>query len=154
MVRLVSMDSTDFHPYLERLIREYAADHVRTGRWTEQEGPAKSREEVGKLLPAGLETPDNFLFTIIADPSQDKVGLIWLAIEPRGAFIYDLNVFEPHRRRGYAEEAMLLIEGVAREKGARKISLHVFGDNQGARMLYTKLGYCETNVAMSKSLVP
>ncbi len=80
--------------------------------------------------------------------------MIWLAIEPRGGFVYDLRVFETYRRRGYAEQAMRLIEQVAREKGVGKVSLHVFGDNLGARKLYTKLGYSETNVLMSKSLDP
>ncbi len=46
------------------------------------------------------------------------------------------------------------MEKIARDKGAQKISLHVFGYNLGARKLYTKLGYAETNVAMSKALAP
>ena len=152
MARLVPMDPRDFDPFIERLVREYAADHVRLGRWTAEEGVSKAREETEKLLPKGLETPDNLLFTILAGSPEEKVGAIWLAIEPRGAFIYDLIVFEPYRRRGYAEEGMRLIEAVAREQGAQRISLHVFGDNQGARKLYSKLGYSETNVMMSKPL--
>ncbi len=154
MLRLVSMDPGDFDRYFEPLAREYAADHVKTGRWTEEEGLANAKEEIRKLLPAGLETPNQFLFTMVDLPSGDKVGLIWLAVEPRGGFIYDLRVFETYRRRGYAEQAMRLIEQVAREKGVGKVSLHVFGDNVVARKLYTKLGYSETNVLMSKSLDP
>ena len=66
----------------------------------------------------------------------------------------DLIVEEAHRRRGYAEEAMRLAEAIAREKGASRISLHVFAHNVGARRLYDKLGYEETNVVMSKVLAP
>ncbi len=80
--------------------------------------------------------------------------MIWLAIEPRGGFVYDLKVFEPFRRQGHAEHAMRLLEQVVRDHGAQKLSLHVFGDNHGARQLYVKLGYAETNVMMSKSLTP
>jgi ribosomal protein S18 acetylase RimI-like enzyme len=148
------METGDFEPYVERVIREYAADHVRVGRWTAEEGLTKARDEVRTLLSAGLETPNHFLFNIVAGPSDNKVGIVWLAIEPRGGFIYDLLVFESHRRQGYAQEALLLAEGIAREKGARRLSLHVFGDNTGARKLYTALGYSETNVAMSKMLTP
>jgi ribosomal protein S18 acetylase RimI-like enzyme len=148
------MDPDDFDQYFEDCSREYAADHVKTGRWTEEEGLAKAKEEIRKLLPAGPKTPDQFLLTIVDLPSEDKVGVIWLAIEPRGGFIYDLRVYETYRRRGYAEQAMRLIEQVAREKGVDKISLHVFGDNMGARKLYAKLGYSETNVLMAKPLTP
>lgn len=154
MVRLGPMDSSDFEPFLDHLLRVYAEDNVRAGRWTEKDGLAEARKEIDRLLPGGLETPGHFFFTILADSTEDKVGVLWFAIEPRGGFIYDLLVFEPFRRKGYAEEAMVLLESVAREKGVRKLSLHVFGENAVARKLYVKLGYSETNVMMSKSLTP
>ncbi|MGC2788618.1 MAG: GNAT family N-acetyltransferase [Thermoplasmata archaeon] len=154
MVRLVPMDPSDFGPYLEQLTRNYAEDHIRTGRWTAEEGLARARSEVNGMLTAGLNTPNHFLFTIRGGPSEDKVGVIWLASEPRGGFVYDLEIFDSFRRRGFAEDAMRVLEQVAKEKGIRKISLHVFGDNLGARKLYVKLGYAETNVVMAKVLVP
>jgi len=152
MVRLVPMDPADFEAYLETTTREYAADNVRAGRWTAEEGLAESRKQIQNLLPKGLATPDHLFFAIAAGAPEEKVGVVWLAIEPRGAFVYDLRVFGPFRRRGYAEHAMRSIEGVARERGATKISLHVFGENGGARALYAKLGYAEINVMMSKPL--
>jgi len=148
------MQPSEFYPYLEELLIGYAADHVRGGRWTQEESLAKARAEVTQLLPDGLATANHFLFNIVAGPPDENVGMVWVALEPRGGFIYDLMVYEPFRRRGYAEEAIRLAEQVAREKGADKISLHVFGSNIGARKLYTKLGYSETNVLMSKSLTP
>jgi ribosomal protein S18 acetylase RimI-like enzyme len=154
MVRLVPMDANDFEPFLENLVQEYAKDHIRSGRWTEEEGPSEARKEVERLIPTGLDTPGQFFFTIMAGQPEEKVGALWFAVEPRGGFIYDLLVFEPYRRRGYAEAAMVRLESVAREKGVRKLALHVFGDNGGARKLYSKLGYSETNVVMAKSLAP
>jgi ribosomal protein S18 acetylase RimI-like enzyme len=154
MARLARMDAEDFDSYIEGLIRHYAAEHVRTGRWSAEEGPSAAAAEVRGLLPAGRDTPNHFLFSILGGPNEEKVGVIWLAVEPRGGFVYDLEIFEAHRRRGYAEEAMRLVEDVAREHGAQKISLHVFADNPNARSLYMKLGYSETNVVMSKSLSP
>lgn len=148
------MGSADFDPYLDRLIRSYAEEHIRSGRWTAEEGLAESRKEVQKLLPAGPKTPNHFLYTIIGGSPEEKVGVTWLASEPRGGFVYDLLIFDSFRRRGYAEEAMRVLERVAKEKGIRKLSLHVFGDNLGARKLYIKLGYAETNVVMSKMLAP
>jgi RimJ/RimL family protein N-acetyltransferase len=40
----------------------------------------------------------------------------------------------------------------ARELGADKVELHVFGHNQGARALYEKLGYTPTSIVMVKPL--
>ncbi len=154
MTRLTPLAEADLSGYLDRLVRDYAADHVRGGRWTEAESLTEARKEVDKLLPDGLASPDQFLFAIVAGEPEAKVGELWLALEPRGGFVYDLFVDERYRRRGYAEGAMRLAEGIARQKGARTLSLHVFGDNAGARRLYARLGYRETNVRMSKSLEP
>jgi ribosomal protein S18 acetylase RimI-like enzyme len=154
MVHLAPMNAADFAPYLENLVRTYAAENAKAGRWPEADALTESRKEIERLLPAGRETPNHFFFNIVAEPGEKSVGDLWLAIEPRGGFVYDLNVYESFRRKGYAEEGMRLAEGVARERGASKISLHVFAENTGARKLYVKLGYLETNVMMSKSLGP
>jgi len=148
------MSAAEFRPYFETLVRTYAADNVRAGRWTEAESIAQSREQTEKLLPLGVNSPGHYLYTVVGGPRDEPVGVIWLAVEPRGGFIYDLQIAEAHRRQGYAEEAMRLVEQVAREKGAARIGLHVFGENAGARKLYQKLGYVETNVLMAKSLSP
>jgi ribosomal protein S18 acetylase RimI-like enzyme len=152
MVRLQPMEQSEFEPFIENLARSYARDHIRTGRWTEQEGPQAARDEVNRILPAGRATPHQYFFTIYGGDPEQKVGAIWLAIEPQRAMVYDLIVEKEHRQHGYAEAAMRLLEPVARAQGAEKIALHVFGDNAGARRLYQRLGYSETNVMMSKSL--
>jgi ribosomal protein S18 acetylase RimI-like enzyme len=154
MIRLEPMTEGEYGPFLENLLVEYAADHVRGGRWTAAEAPAMARAEVGHLLPAGLASPNHYFFTVVADPEAAKVGVVWLAIEPRGAFVYDLLIHPDHRRKGYAEAAMRAAEAVAREKGATRIALHVFAENAAARRLYVKLGYSETNVVMAKPLAP
>lgn len=146
------MTLADFDPFLEELVASYAREHVRAGRWTEEEALDSSRKEVRELLPAGRETPHHFFFTVLVNDPEEKAGVIWLALEPRGGFIYDLAIFESFRRRGFAEAAMLELEELVRAKGGAKISLHVFGDNFGARKLYSKLGYTETNLVMSKTL--
>ncbi len=148
------MDAAQFDGYLAAMLPSYAAQNVKSGRWTEEESVAEARKQLDGLLPAGLATPNNHLLAIVTGSPQEKVGVVWLAIEPRGGFIYDLEVFEPFRRRGYGEAAMRELEGFARARGARKLLLHVFGDNDRARKLYLKLGYVETNVLMAKPLGP
>lgn len=152
MVRLVPMESSDFGPFLEALVHGYAEDHVRDGQWSPEESLARSRAETGQLLPQGLQTPGHLFFSIVAGAPEEKVGVLWLAIQPRGGFVYDLEIFEPFRRRGYAEEAMRRAERELLDRNVHRIALHVFGPNQGARRLYAKLGYEETNVLMAKRL--
>jgi ribosomal protein S18 acetylase RimI-like enzyme len=61
-------------------------------------------------------------------------------------------VHERFRRRGYASRILELVEDKARELGAGKVELHVFGHNLGARALYEKLGYTATSIVMAKPM--
>jgi RimJ/RimL family protein N-acetyltransferase len=52
--------------------------------------------------------------------------------------------------RSYASRILHLVENKARELGAGKVELHVFGHNREARTLYEKLGYTATSIVMAK----
>jgi ribosomal protein S18 acetylase RimI-like enzyme len=154
MVSLRRMTEGEFQDFLDRNIPDYAADKVRAGNWTPEEAEQKSREEHARLLPDGLASPHQHLYTIELD--GNAAGDLWLSSDPRLAggagFIFDLFVVEEFRRRGIATEAMRLLEGEASRLELSGLSLHVFGDNLGARALYEKLGYEIRNIAMAKSL--
>jgi ribosomal protein S18 acetylase RimI-like enzyme len=155
LVELVPMTSSEFIPYLEELIPEYAAEHVRTGRFDPGVAETEARGEVGKLLPKGVDTPDQHLFIIVAKSTGTRVGVIWLFLDssrrPPQGFIYDLRIFPPYRRAGYGGAAMRSIESFARSRGAGQIGLHVFGHNSTAIHLYERLGYLTTNRIMAKT---
>nr|BBH87517.1 hypothetical protein KTC_22680 [Thermosporothrix sp. COM3] len=155
MVTLRPMTEAEYQAFLEPSIREYAEDHVKDGEWSEEEALEKSRKEFYDLLPQGLETPNHYLFTIVNE-EQQNVGMIWFMLHKRqgklAAFIYDVKVDEPFRRRGYASQAFRELEHKVREFGGSKIALHVFGHNHGAIQLYTKLGYGVTNLHMAKDI--
>jgi GNAT superfamily N-acetyltransferase len=68
----------------------------------------------------------------------------------RVAFIYDIAVEPEHRRKGYAQTALGEIESWARANDCVGVQLHVFGGNMGARALYQRAGYIETDVMMLK----
>jgi ribosomal protein S18 acetylase RimI-like enzyme len=147
------MTQIEFEEFLERSIPEYAADHVRAGNWTESESLEKSRKEFEELLPQGLKTEDNFLYTLF-DGGQ-AVGMTWIKAKThpsKSGFIYDVFVEEKFRGKGYGKSLMLLLEEKAREMGLKSLELHVFGSNTVARKLYETIGYETTNVLMSKKL--
>jgi RimJ/RimL family protein N-acetyltransferase len=152
--RLTPMDPIDYEAFLEEAIVDYADDKVRVGNWQSDEALERSRREFANLLPQGTATPNNHLWMIEDSESATKVGILWLGVQERNGkrdgFVYDVRVFEPYRRRGYASGAFLALEDKARELGLASIGLHVFGDNHAARALYQKLGYVETNVNMRK----
>src|SRR5579864_561662 len=149
------MTDQEFEAWLPATVAEYAAEHVRTGRWSEKEALEKSREEVNRLLPKGLHTPDHHLRNIVLADGREPVGMIWVGVEHKAApsaFIYNIEIYPRFRRRGYSEQAMLKLEGEVRRWGLESIRLHVFGHNTAARPLHEKLGYEPTNIQMLKRL--
>jgi ribosomal protein S18 acetylase RimI-like enzyme len=157
MVILKPMTATELQRFLEPAIAEYAHAHVEDGLWVETDALEKARKEFYDLLPDGVATPNQYLFTLLNE-AQQEVGVLWFAMrESQGqpaAFVYELRIDEPFRRRGYASQAFREMENKVRALGWSRISLHVFGSNRAARDLYEKLGYKATNVIMAKTLDP
>ncbi|HLV99259.1 MAG TPA: GNAT family N-acetyltransferase [Ktedonobacterales bacterium] len=153
MITLEPMTDAEYQHFLEPAIAEYAQDHMRAGRWTAEEALEEARKEFIGLLPDGVKTPNHYLFTLVNE-AQQNVGMLWFAMRGHGeAFVYDIRVDDAFQRRGYGSEAFLELERRARDLGATKIALHVFGSNRGAIAMYTKLGYEPTNILMAKPLI-
>jgi len=149
------MTQAQFDVWLPEAIKGYAHEHVVDGRWSEAEAEEKSRAEYEQLLPQGIATPDNHLWTIVRSGDRAEVGLLWINVRqtPKPhVFVYNIEIHPDYRRRGYVEQAMLALEKEARRMGAGTIRLHVFGHNSAARPLYEKLGYYPTNIVMAKDL--
>ena len=68
------------------------------------------------------------------------------------AYVYNVEIEEHARRRGFASAAFLELERVVRERGVHHLSLHVFGHNHGARRLYESLGFEPTSLTLRKIL--
>ena len=155
-MRLVPMSEDDFRVYQENEIREYAEEKIRSGAWSQEKAYELSVQTHRRLLPEGVATPGQYIFSIRDEDLGQNVGAIWFARFEGGgkrlAFIYDLIIFEPFRRRGYGTQAMLALEEKVKEVGLDTIALHVFGHNQAALELYEKMGYEITDINMAKTL--
>lgn len=156
MLKLNPMTPESYRRFLDRSIPSYAAEHVRSGRWTAEEANERAAAEFQSLLPDGTATPDNFCFDL-HDPGRGQdVGVLWYKLQQRGnervAFVYEIEIGVDHRRRGYASEAFRLLEQHAAAQGATSIQLHVFGHNHAARALYEGLGFQPVNIVMGKRL--
>ena len=153
-VTLVEMDETSFRRYTDHLIHDYAADKVEAGVWSADEAKDRAAKELEGLLPDGTLTRDHYLYSVRDESVPAEVGILWISPRDSGAgrtlWIYDVIVHDGFRRRGYASSILHLVEDKARELGAAKVELHVFGHNHGARALYEKLGYTPTSIVMAK----
>ncbi|MEQ3551700.1 GNAT family N-acetyltransferase [Pseudonocardia nematodicida] len=131
-------------------------DAVRTAL-PEDTARAKVRDDLERLLPEGPDTPGHRLLGI-EDELGDVVGQVWLALtDPRTgstevAWLYQIRIEEPFRRRGYARAALRAVEGLARDAGAQQLGLNVFGANTAAIALYESCGYAVTTQQMARTL--
>jgi ribosomal protein S18 acetylase RimI-like enzyme len=153
MFRLEPMDEAAFRAWMTASIHDYAAEKVEAGTWLADDSVERAAGEFAALLPDGRQTAGHEIRSMIND-ADERVGMVWFAVENRPigrvAFIYDISVEPAHRRRGYGQAALGEVEGYAREHDCHGVQLHVFGGNTGARQLYRRAGYVETDVMMLK----
>lgn len=154
MIILVPMTEPEYSEYVAESSSGYAAEKVASGEWTEEESLGLAQEELNTLLPQGLSTKDNYLFTIRKAPDMPVLGILWYAVRKRAgkpvAYIYDIIINPEHQRKGYATAAMRKVEAEVLRRGLSGISLHVFGHNHAARSLYDKMGFTPSNIVMFK----
>jgi RimJ/RimL family protein N-acetyltransferase len=153
-VRFVELEDGPYREYRKDQVRDYAADKVRAGAWSQAEAEGRAARDVDELLPEGPATQGHFLYSVRDDSTDAEVGIVWFALRDTGVgrsvWIYDIITHETFRRKGYASRTLELVEDKAKALGAKSVELHVFGHNRGARALYEKMGYSETSITMAK----
>lgn len=149
MIHLTKMTPKEYQHYLLTAIKDYANDKVKNGTWNAGESFEQAKKVFQELLPQGVATPTHFLYTV---KSEDRpIGYTWfLCNNTKEAFIYDIVIFEEFQNKGYGTLTMKLLEQKAKNLGAKKISLHVFGSNQRALHVYQKVGYQITDYNLTK----
>jgi ribosomal protein S18 acetylase RimI-like enzyme len=151
------MTLPEYTAWRKATIPAYAADKVAAGQWTEEAALELAKSEYDELLPRGLETPDNYLFTLV-DSRSGPVGVLWFAVKTkfnaRVAYVFDVTVWPERQREGHAFRAFAALDDEVRKLGLSGIALHVFGHNTGAQALYAKLGFRPTNISLFKPVGP
>jgi ribosomal protein S18 acetylase RimI-like enzyme len=97
-------------------------------------------------LPKALATRSN-MFSVLAFDGKEPVGLI-NCVEGFSTFacqplvnVHDVVVTASHRGQGIAEKMLVLVEGIARSRGACKLTLEVLAGNLAAQKLYRRVGF-------------
>jgi ribosomal protein S18 acetylase RimI-like enzyme len=137
-VLLHPMRRREFDAWVAGEVEGYAEELAATGMSAER-ALERSRTQMGELIPAGLESPGMEFF--LARVEDDVVGELWLHTAEPMAFVYNIEVGEAHRRRGYGAAIMNAAAVHSRDSGHPYLGLNVFGHNRSARALYDKLGY-------------
>lgn len=154
MVQLVPMEETDFQTWRAHIVPAYAEDNAQAGYWSREDGLAQSEKELSSLLPDGLSTEGHYFFSI--RDGETKVGTLWFSISTKQAhppaFIYDFEIFEQFRRKGYGMQSLLALEELVKGMGVDTLLLHVFSHNPTAVSLYERAGYIVSSVNMRKDL--
>lgn len=155
-VTLVPMAEAEYRDFLETAIPHYAEANVGAGYWPEEEALERSRQAYASLLPDGLATPENHLYVARDAERGDKVGTLWIAMQPRTggiqAYIYSIAIDESLRGQGYGRAVMEACAEQARTLGAVTVGLHVFAQNEAACRLYESLGYRTMSQSMALTL--
>ncbi|MFD4034173.1 GNAT family N-acetyltransferase [Streptomyces sp. NPDC058637] len=155
-------DGVTGRPMTEREFTAWAATSVETyaRNWMERGVPEeqarrKSETDHATNLPDGLATAGMSFHVLVH--GGDAVGHVWVARhetpagEPIG-YVFDVEVREEHRGRGYGRALMHHAEGTTLDAGLGLLGLHVFASNAPALRLYESLGYGTTRYNLAKAL--
>lgn len=156
MTILAPLRPEKFLSFAEAANAGYAHDNVAAGRWTSNEAAARAQAEFLQLLPQGLDTPGHHVYEIREESSADAAGFLWFAVmgtgDARFAYVYNIGVAPPFRRRGHARAALAWLEQFARAEGLTGVRLNVFAHNSAAESLYRSVGFERMSMTMHKTL--
>lgn len=148
------MTEEEYAVFYTHLVEDYAKEIARNNNSSFEDALKRSKEQTSSLLSAGLDTPDQRLWMVVADETNEAVGYLWCHVDSakKRSFIYDIEMFEAQRGHGYGTATLNVLEEVLRSEGITHIGLHVFGDNTRAQALYNKQGYQITGISMQKKI--
>ncbi|WP_459545641.1 GNAT family N-acetyltransferase [Nocardia sp. X0981] len=118
----------------------------------------RARQGTAHFLPAGRDTEGHHL-VVAENEDGEVVGDAWVGPDPQAttgtadsAWLYDIDVHEPFRRRGYGSAILAAVERLVADGGGTRLGLNVVGDNAAAIALYRRSGYRISSIHMDKEL--
>jgi GNAT superfamily N-acetyltransferase len=149
------MTSAEVSAYLANTVETFADETMAADpSLTREAALASSREVHEGLLPLGLDTPGHDLLVGLEATTGRRVGITWLFHEERAGFVYDVEVDEAERGKGYGRGLMQAADRHLRGLGMEVLGLNVFGHNHVAHGLYTALGYDVVDRSLNLAISP
>ena len=145
VIKLRNMSNAEFERFYQWSIKHHANELMEELHITKEEAAKEAMAEIADMLPDGIDTPNNYLMTIIHTDSKESLGFIWTLHEEfdghKQCFICDFAIWKSERQKGYATAALDLTEKNAAKASCRECILFVRDDNRAAIALYEKCGY-------------
>lgn len=152
-IRLIGMTPDRFAAFLASGVDQFAGELLASGAQpTRAAAVTESRRQHDELFPKGLSSPGQLLWSVLAQEGEDEVGMLWIAIQPDQAFIYDIEMNENARGQGFGTQVLRAAAAQTRAHDRHTLALNVFGHNTGARRLYEREGYAVTREVYSVPL--
>lgn len=148
------MTPAEFTDWRARAVEGYAAQRAESGAQSEEEAAAHSAAEFDMLLPDGLATANQAFLCLCKGDEVVATNWICLHRAPGSSWVYDVEVSEEHRGKGYGRAAMIVGEQATLDAGDTHLALNVFGQNTVAISLYDSMGYRAYDHARSIELEP
>ncbi|WP_144702296.1 GNAT family N-acetyltransferase [Fictibacillus phosphorivorans] len=152
MITFERMDNKQFKDYLKFMLPDYIRDTAEHYKLDTELATEKAEKQMEQLLPDEEKTEGQHLFQIKSE--NELAGYLWFHVskEEKKAFLYHIYLLDAFRKRGIAQAALRFFENESKDEGADYVGLHVFGSNENAIALYTKLGYKQASISMNKVL--
>jgi ribosomal protein S18 acetylase RimI-like enzyme len=153
-IKLEPMTQAQYSDFIEAIIPPYVAERAAADHVSAEVAERYARHQHARLLPEGLRTTGHRFLRIVSTDSDQSVGGVWfwIDVDNKQGFLYNITVFPRHRRRGFASDALALVEEMARSAGCTTLGLNVFSSNDGAIALYRKLGFSAVSSYWNKPL--
>ena len=151
---LEPMTKAQFSEFMEVILPPYVAERAAADHVSTDVAERYARDQHARLLPDGHLTAGHRFLCMVSTNNDQPVGGVWLWIDigNKQAFLYNITVFPRHRRRGFASDALVLVEEMVRSAGCTTLGLNVFSSNDGAIALYRKLGFSAVSSYWNKPL--
>ena len=155
MITLRPMLPDELDAWHEHHLAAYVAERTAAGERPD-EARRHAEQQHAEWFPHGRLAPGHEV--LVAEVQGERVGIAWWGPHPRrpdelaATFLYDIEVDEDQRGKGYGRGLLTALETRLREGGATELTLNVFGDNDTARRLYLSAGYREVSILMTKPL--
>lgn len=148
------MTDQEYDAWAATCVGVYAQEWAERGV-PEEQARRKAETDHATNLPDGLATPGMYFHVLLHDGVV--VGHVWVTRRemPDGddlGYVFDIEVLEEYRGRGYGRALMHLAEDITLDAGLGLLGLHVFADNTPALRLYESLGYEVTQYNLAKAL--
>ena len=153
-IRLEPMTQAQYSDFMEAIIPPYVAERAAADHVSAEVANRYARHQHARLLPEGHRTTGHRFLRIVSTDSDEPVGGVWfwIDVENKQGVLYNITVFPQHRRRGFASDALVLVEEMVGSAGCTALGLNVFSSNDGAIALYRKLGFSAASSYWNKPL--